>query len=73
MARTITLPHFSRDTWLDMLVNVVPIVVLAVLDLLVWFTNPWGWDLLYIALAHFLTLFPLFVLAVVTYLAAERL
>lgn len=57
----------TGETWLDLSVNVIPLVILIVLDLLFWVVNPWGWDPFYVLVAHFLTLFPLVVLAIVTY------
>ena len=61
--------NLTTDTWLDLSVNLIPLGILLVLDLLFWVVNPWGWDPFYVLVAHFLTLFPLAVLAVVTYVA----
>lgn len=59
--------NLTTDTWLDLSVNLIPLGILLVLDLLFWVVNPWGWDPFYVLVAHFLTLFPLALLAVVTY------
>lgn len=64
-----TVLELTRETWLDLTVNIIPIAILAFFDLLFVVVNPWGWDLLTIALMHFLTLFPLVVLAVVTWVS----
>lgn len=66
-----TLLELERETALDVLVNVVPLAILFVLDLLFWVVNPWGWDPLFVVVAHFLTLFPLTVLAILTYVSAR--
>jgi len=59
--------NLTGDTWLDLSVNLIPLGILLILDTLFWFVNPWGWDPFYVLVAHFLTLFPLLVLAIVTY------
>lgn len=60
--------NLTGDTWLDLSVNVIPLGILFVLDLLFWVVNPWGWDPFYVFVAHFLTLFPLVLLAIVTWI-----
>lgn len=61
----------SRETWFDLTVNIVPLGVLLLMDALFWVANPWGWDPFVIALAHFLTIFPMLVLAGVTYVSGR--
>jgi len=63
--------NLTHDTWLDLTVNVIPIGILLVLDVLFWVVNPWGWDPFYVAITHFLTLFPLVLLAGLTYVAGR--
>ena len=65
----------THETWLDLVVNMVPMAILLLLDAMFFLYNPWGWDLLIIFFWHFLTLFPFAVLALVTYvsgLAVQR-
>ncbi len=64
-----SLLDLTHETWLDLVVNIVPIVILGFFDLLFFVVNPWGWDPLTVVLMHFLTLFPLVVLAVVTWVS----
>ena len=59
----------TRETWLDLTVNLVPLGILAILDALFWVVNPWGWDPFIVGVAHFLTLFPLLLLALLTYVS----
>jgi len=61
----------THETWLDLTVNLIPLAILAVMDALFWVYNPWGWDPLMIVVAHFLTLFPLLSLAILTYVAGS--
>ena len=61
--------NLTKETWLDLTVNLVPLGILAVLDALFWVVNPWGWDPFVIAVSHFLTLFPLVLLALLTYVS----
>ncbi|MHB9286518.1 DUF6684 family protein [Halobacteriales archaeon Cl-PHB] len=68
-----TVLELTRETWLDLVVNIIPIGILAFFDLLFVVVNPWGWDLLTIVLMHFLTLFPLAVLAVVTWVSGAAI
>lgn len=63
--------ELERDTVLDLVVNIIPIGILAFFSLLFLAFNPWGWDPFPIAITHFLTLFPLAVLVVVTYVAGR--
>lgn len=63
----------SRDTVLDLSVNIVPLVILVAFSLLFLAANPWGWDPLIVFFTHFLTLLPLVLLAVVSYVAGIRI
>ena len=59
----------TRETWTDLIVNLIPIGILIGMDLLYWVVNPWGWDPFIIAIAHFLTIFPLLCLLLLTYVS----
>ncbi|SFS11589.1 hypothetical protein SAMN05216559_3901 [Halomicrobium zhouii] len=61
--------NLTNETWLDLTVNLVPLAILAFMDVLFWVVNPWGWDPLIIVVSHFLTLFPLLLLAILTYVS----
>lgn len=63
--------NLHRETLLDVLVNVVPLVILFVLDLLFWVVTPWEFNPVVVAAAHFLTLWPLLLLALLTYVSAS--
>jgi hypothetical protein len=62
-----------RETLLDVSINAVPIVILLFLDLLFLAVYPWGRATLSELLTHVLTLFPIAVLAVATYLVARAI
>lgn len=59
----------TGETWKDLTVNLVPLGILLLLDLLFWVVNPWGWDPFVLAIAHFLVIFPLLCLALLTYVS----
>jgi len=61
----------THETWLDLTVNVIPLGILLVMDVLFWVVNPWGWDPFVIVVSHFLTLFPLVLLALLTYVSGR--
>jgi len=61
----------DRDTVLDVLVNVVPIGILAFFVGLYLVFNPWGYDPGVVLLSHFLTIFPLILLSILTYVSAR--
>jgi len=63
--------QLTDDTWLDLLVNIIPLGILLFLDVLFFLYNPWGWDPFYILLAHFLTLFPFLLLGILTYVSGR--
>ena len=63
--------ELEEDTLFDLVVNLIPIAILAFFSLLFIAFNPWGWSPFTVTLSQFLTLFPLFVLAVVTYVAGR--
>jgi len=57
----------EEETRLDLVVNVVPIGILAFFSLLFMVVDPWGWDPFPVLMTHFLTPFPLVLLALLTY------
>lgn len=59
----------DHETWLDVTVNLVPIAILAIFEVLFVILNPWGWDLFTVVVWHFLTLFPLVLLAILSWVA----
>lgn len=61
--------NITRETWADLTVNIIPLGILLALDVLYWVVNPWGWDPYVLAIAHFLTIFPLLCLALLTYVS----
>lgn len=64
---------FEKETLLDISVNVIPIVILAIFTGMVVFLDPWGFDLLADGIALALHLIPLVLLAIVTYVSARYL
>lgn len=61
----------DRETLLDILVNVVPLVMLLFFSVYFTVIQPWGFELSWFGLMHFLTLFPFLVLVLVTYVSAK--
>lgn len=59
----------TRETWTDLIVNLIPLGILAAMDVLFWVVNPWGWDPWIIFWSHFLTIFPLLALLLLTYVS----
>jgi hypothetical protein len=59
----------THETWLDLTVNLIPLGILAFMDVLFWVVNPWGWDPMLVVISHFLTLFPFVLLALLTYVS----
>lgn len=65
----------SLDIWglSQVWVNVVPLMIMATLTLSLLVLSPWGIDPLYSSITHFLTLWPLLLLAVLTYVTRVKL
>lgn len=63
--------HIDSETVFDILVNVIPMVILLVFIFSVLTVRPWEGDSGAIFLSEFLMLFPLTILAVLTYLSAR--
>lgn len=61
----------THDTVLDLMVNIIPVGILIGMDLLFFIFNPFGWDLYYVGWMHFLTLFPLLLLLILTYVSGR--
>jgi hypothetical protein len=69
------MPHsiWNRETLLDITVNIVPLVILAFFTVLFGIWTPWSGEPLIFAMMHVLTIFPLLLLALLTYVAAQYL
>ncbi|RKD88065.1 DUF6684 family protein [Halopiger aswanensis] len=65
------LDWLSRDTAVDASINVVPLVILAYFAVLFEAASPWSFDPLPVVLTHTLTLFPLVLLLIATYVVAR--
>ena len=63
--------QLTGNTWLDLLVNMIPMGILLFMDVLFFVYNPWGWDLFYVFMMHFLTLFPFVLLGLLTYVSGR--
>ncbi len=64
--------NLTHETVLDLTVNVIPLGILLFMDALFWIYNPWGWqEPLIVGIAHFLTLFPFALLALLTYVSGS--
>lgn len=61
--------NLSHETLLDLTVNAIPIGILFFMDVLFIVYNPWGWDPWFVFWAHFLTLFPLVNLLLLSYVS----
>lgn len=63
------------DVWHlgQLFTNVVPLLIMASMAASMLVLAPWGRDIIYSSLSHFFALFPLFVLAFVTYVARTKL
>ena len=65
---------FDKDTLLDLMVNIVPLGILAFFIVGYLFVNPWGTeDLLVAVISHGLMLFTFLSLTVLTYVAAVKI
>ena len=69
------MPHsvWNRETLLDITVNVVPLFILGFFIALFLLTSPWGSQPFYEAISIGLTLIPLVLLGLLTYIAAKYL
>ena len=61
----------TRETWGDLTVNLIPVAILFAMDVLYFVVNPWGWDPIIVGWMHFLTLFPLLCLLLLTYVSGR--
>lgn len=66
-------PIFDRETWLDISVNVVPLVALGFFVVLFAVVAPWGLDGLDSALGFALLVVPAVLLAYLTYVVASKI
>lgn len=69
------MPHsiWNRETLLDITVNLVPIFILGFFVVLFFVWTPWEGEPLIYVMSHVLTIFPLLLLTLITYLAAQRI
>jgi hypothetical protein len=68
---TVELFKLTGETWLDLTVNLIPIGILIGMEILFFAVNPWGWDPWIMFGMHFLTLFPLVLLLLLTYVSGR--
>jgi hypothetical protein len=61
----------TRETLLDVTVNAIPMAILLFFVVLYTVIRPWEFDPAMFVLMHFLTLFPLVVLVLLTYVSAK--
>jgi len=66
-------PSFDRETLLDLSVNIIPVAILLVFSIVFLSASQWEPDLWMELLTQFLTLFPLVLLAALTYVAASAI
>lgn len=63
--------NFTSETLLDLTVNFIPMGILLGMELLFFAYNPWGWDPWFLFWMHFLTVFPLLMLILITYVSGR--
>jgi hypothetical protein len=63
--------NFTAETLLDLTVNFIPIGILVGMELLFLVHNPWDWDPWIVFWMHFLTVFPLLMLTLLTYVSGR--
>lgn len=66
-------PIFERETWLDITVNIIPMVILGFFITMFVVISPWGIDGLTSAIAFALLIVPFVLLAYLTYIAADHI
>lgn len=59
----------ADETWVDLTVNLVPLGILVLVELLFFAYNPWGWDPVFVVLMHLLMVVPIASLALLTYVS----
>lgn len=62
---------FDRETLLDLSVNIVPLAIILFFAVLIVVFDPFGSDIVAVALAQLLHIVPFVVLAVVTYISGR--
>lgn len=63
--------NLTHHTLLDLVVNLIPVGILLFMDALFLVYNPWGWNLWFVFWMHFLTLFPLILLLLLSYVSGR--
>jgi hypothetical protein len=71
VGEAVTFLDLTRETVLDLTVNIIPVGILVGMEILFFVLNPWGWDLWYIVAMHFLTVFPLVLLLILTWVSGR--
>lgn len=66
-------PIFDRETWLDISVNLVPLVIIAFFIALFTVATPWEIEGLISAVGYGLLVVPFLALAYLTYVAAQAI
>jgi len=64
---------FNRETLLDLVVNMIPIVIMLIFLVLFALYNPWPGNAFMSGLGLALVIVPLILLAILTYLAADAI
>ncbi|WP_132058523.1 DUF6684 family protein [Halorussus amylolyticus] len=64
-------PIFERETWLDISVNIIPLVIMGFFIVFFTVATPWEIEGLTSAIAYALLIVPLVLLAYLTYIAAD--
>ncbi|MFH5797006.1 DUF6684 family protein [Haladaptatus sp. DYF46] len=62
---------FDRETMLDIVVNIVPMLILLFFIVLAFVWTPWHGEPLISAMAHLLTIIPFVLLGLLTWIAAR--
>ena len=66
-------PIFERETWLDITVNIIPLVIIGFFVALFAIISPWGLGGLTSTVGFALLVVPFILLAYLTYVAADLL
>lgn len=61
----------DRETFLDIVVNIIPMGILLFFVGVFLVYSPWEKNLFLTVVSHFLTIFPLFMLGLLTYFSAK--
>lgn len=67
------LDSLDRGEFSQLWPNVMSMIILGIMTVSLLAMAPWGIDVLYSGLTHFLILWPLLLLAILTYITKEKL